>query len=48
MAKLQQKQDGKGCEREKLKIILPFHFYPTPNRKLQNKRLKNSKNQKIP
>ena len=30
------KQDGKGCEREKIKIIIPFRFYPTPNRKHQN------------
>ena len=29
----------KGCEREKIKIILPFHSYPKRNRKFQ----KNSK-----
>ena len=28
-----------GCEREKIKIILPFYSYPTPDRKFQ----KNSK-----
>ena len=26
---------GKGCEREKIKIILPFHSYPTHDRKFQ-------------
>ena len=30
------------CEREKTKIIIPFRSYPTPNKKLQNKQLKNS------
>ena len=29
------KQDGKGREREKIKIIVPFRSYPTCNRKLQ-------------
>ena len=42
------KQDGKGCEREKMKIIIPFLSYPTPNRKLSNKQLKNLKNKNIP
>ena len=30
--------------KEKIKIIIPFRSYPTPNRKLQNKLLKNLKN----
>ena len=30
---------GKGCEREKIKIVVPFRSYPTRNRKFQ----KNSK-----
>ena len=30
---------GKGCEREKIKIVVPFRPYPTRNRKFQ----KNSK-----
>ena len=30
---------GKGCEREKIKIIIPFRSYPKRNRKFQ----KNSK-----
>ena len=34
------KQVGKGCEREKIKIIVVFRSNPTRNRKLQ----KNSKN----
>ena len=38
------KYGGKGCEREKIKIIIPFLSYPTPKRKLQNKQIKNSKN----
>ena len=33
------KQVGKGGEREKIKIIVPFRSYPTQNRKFQ----KNSK-----
>ena len=37
------KYGGKGCEREKIKIIIPFLSYPTPKRKLQNKQIKNSK-----
>ena len=35
---------GKGREREKIKIIVPFRSYPTPNKKFQNKQQKNSKN----
>ena len=31
MATFQEKQDGQGCEREKIKIIVPFRSYPTPN-----------------
>ena len=30
-----QKQAGKGCEREKIKIIPPFHSYPRRERKFQ-------------
>ena len=39
MATFQAKIDGKGCEREKIKIIVPFRFYTMRNRKFQ----KNSK-----
>ena len=37
-------QVGKGREREKIKIIVPFRSYPTRNRKFQNKakKLKNT------
>ena len=31
------KQVGKGGEREKIKIIVPFRSYPTQNRKFQKK-----------
>ena len=33
---------GKGCEREEIKIILPFHSYPRNQRKFQknNKKIK--------
>ena len=31
MATFQAKYDGKGCEREKIKIFIPFRSYPTPN-----------------
>ena len=31
MATFQAKYDGKGCEREKIKIFVPFRSYPTPN-----------------
>ena len=39
-------QVGKGREREKIKIIVPFRSYPTRNRKFQNKakKFKKSKN----
>ena len=30
-----QKQVGNGREREKIKIVVPFRFYPTRNRKFQ-------------
>ena len=30
-----QKQAGKGCEREKIIIIIPFHSYPRRERKFQ-------------
>ena len=37
MATFQAKYDGKGCEREKTKILIPCRSYPTPNvKKLQN------------
>ena len=38
------KKFGKGREREKIKIIVPFLSYPTRNRKFQKKlkRLKNT------
>ena len=39
MASFQAKQVGKVREIEKTKIIVPFNFYPTRNRKFQ----KNSK-----
>ena len=44
MATFQAKQDGKGCEREKRKIFVPFRSYPTPNVKTpkQLKKLKNT------
>ena len=31
---------GKGCEREKIKIVVPFRSYPTYNRKFQKNRKK--------
>ena len=42
-------QVGKGREREKIKIILPFHSYPTRNRKFQknSKKIKNIKKNTI-
>ena len=36
---MKPKLAGKGCEREKIKIIVPFRSNPTRNRKLK----KNSK-----
>ena len=39
MASFEAKISLKGWEREKIKIIVPFRSYPTPNRKFQ----KNSK-----
>ena len=30
-----RKQAGKGCEREKIIIIIPFHSYPRRERKFQ-------------
>ena len=32
-----QNTSQKGCEREKIKIILPFHSYPTLDRKFKKK-----------
>ena len=45
MATFQAKYDGKGCEREKIKIFIPFRSYPTPNVKTpkQLKKLKKIK-----
>ena len=45
MATFQAKYDGKGCEREKIKIFVPFRSYPTPNVKTpkQLKKLKKIK-----
>ena len=42
------KQVGKGREREKRKIIVPFRSYPTRNRKLQKNSKKFQKIKKIP
>ena len=33
MATFQAKYEGKECEREKIKIFVPFRSYPTPNAK---------------
>ena len=41
-------QVGKGRETEIIKINLPFHSYPTRNRKLQQKSKKIKKIKKIP
>ena len=40
---LKPKQVGKGREREKIKILVPFRSYPTGNRKFQKNQEKNSK-----
>ena len=37
---LKPKQVGKGRERQKTKIIVPFRYYPTHNRKFQKNRIK--------
>ena len=42
------KQDGKGREKEKVKIIVPFRSYTTRNRKFQNNSKKIQKIKKIP
>ena len=44
MATFQAKYEGKECEREKIKIFVPFRSYPTPNAKTpkQLKKLKNT------
>ena len=44
MIHFKPKQVGDGWEREKIKIIVPFRFYPTRNRKFKKKQKKNSKN----
>ena len=47
MATFQAKWDGKGCEREKIKIFVPSRSYPTPNVKTPKqlaKKLKKLKN----
>ena len=40
---LKPEQVGKGRERKKINIFVPFHSYPTRNRKFQKKLQKNSK-----
>ena len=40
------KEVGKGREREKIKIIVPLHSYPTRYRKFQKNRKKIQKNKK--
>ena len=45
---LNPKQVGKGRERRKTKIIVPFRYYPTRNRKFKKNIKKNSENLKIP
>ena len=35
MASFQAKISGKGCEREKIKIIITFRYNPTRNRNFQ-------------
>ena len=41
MATFQAKYDGKGCEREKIKIFIPFRSYHTPNVKTPKQLKKN-------
>ena len=36
MDSFHEKEVGKRCERVKIRIIFPFRFYPTRNRKFQN------------
>ena len=40
------KYSGKGCEREKIKMVIPFLSYPTPKRKFQKNRKKIKKKYK--
>ena len=44
MATFQAKYEGKECEREKIKIFVPFRSFPTANAKTpkQLKKLKNT------
>ena len=43
---LKPKKDGKGCERKKIKIIVPFCSYLTPNIKTPKQLAKKLKNLK--
>ena len=45
---LKPKQVGKGRERWKTKIIVPFRSYQTRNRKFKKKKKKNFENLRIP
>ena len=47
MTSFEAKTGGKGSEREKIKIIIPFHSYQTSKRKFKKKKQKSSKNSKI-
>ena len=40
---LKPEQVGKGRERKKINIVVPFRSYATPNRKLKKKQQKYSK-----
>ena len=44
MGSFQEKEGWKGCEKQKIKIIVPFRSYPALNKKLKKKQQKNSKN----
>ena len=46
MASCQPQQVGKGRERQKIKIIVPFRSNPTRNRKFQKNSKKSQKIQK--
>ena len=46
MAHFKPKLVGKGREREKIKIIVPFRSYPIRNRKFQKNRKKIQKTKK--
>ena len=44
MASFKAEQVGKGRERKKINIVVPFHSYPTRNRKFQKNSKKIQKN----